>query len=78
MSCCFEYKRNSESVLKNSYTKKLNKIPRETHRAESIFSNEEYLKGTSTYLKSGVSKSIVHVIKHANFQLCRARPDGVA
>ena len=45
---------------------KRNKIPRETHRAESIFS------------KFLVSKSIVHVIKHANFQLCRARPDGVA
>ena len=66
MSCCFEYKRNSESVLKNSYTKKLNKICRETHRAESVFS------------KFLVSKSIVHVIKHANFQLCRAHPDGVA
>ena len=29
------------------------------------------------YLRNGVSKSIVHVIKHANFQLYRAHPDGV-
>ena len=29
------------------------------------------------YLKNGVSKSIVCVIKHANFQLYRVHPDGV-
>ena len=29
------------------------------------------------YLKNGVTKSIVHVIKHANFQLYRVHPDGV-
>ena len=29
------------------------------------------------YLKNGVSKSIVHMIKHANFQLYRVHPDGV-
>ena len=28
-------------------------------------------------LKNGVSKSIVHVIKHVNFHLYRAHPDGV-
>ena len=30
-----------------------------------------------SYLENGVSKSIVHVIKHANFQLHRVHPDGV-
>ena len=29
------------------------------------------------HLKNSVSKSIVHVIKHANFQLYRVHPDGV-
>ena len=29
------------------------------------------------YQKNGVSKSIVHVIKHTNFQLYRVQPDGV-
>ena len=29
------------------------------------------------FLKSGVSKIIVHVIKHASFQLYRVHPDGV-
>ena len=28
------------------------------------------------YLKNGVSKSIVHVIKHANVQLHKVQPDG--
>ena len=35
-------------------------------------------KGTiNIYLKNGVSKSIVDMIKHANFQLYRVYPDGV-
>ena len=34
------------------------------------------IKATSTYLKNGASKSIVHVIKHVNFQLHRAYFDG--
>ena len=29
------------------------------------------------YLKNSVSKSIVHVIKHANFHLYRVHSDGV-
>ena len=29
------------------------------------------------YFKNGASKSIVHVIKHANFQLYTVNPDGV-
>ena len=29
------------------------------------------------YLKNDVSKSIVHAIKHANFQLYTVHPDGV-
>ena len=29
------------------------------------------------YLKNGVSKSVVHVVKHANFPLYRIYPDGV-
>ena len=29
------------------------------------------------YLKNGVSKSIVHIIKHAKFQLYRVHSDGV-
>ena len=35
------------------------------------------LKGTLTYLQNGVSESIVHVIKHANFQIYRLHPDEV-
>ena len=29
------------------------------------------------YIKNGISKNIVHVMKHVNFQLYRAHPDGV-
>ena len=29
------------------------------------------------YLKNGVLKGIVHMIKYTNFQLCRIHPDGV-
>ena len=29
------------------------------------------------YLKNGVSKSIVRVVKHANFQFYKVHPDGV-
>ena len=29
------------------------------------------------YLKNGVSKSIVHVIKHANFEIYRVHPERV-
>ena len=29
------------------------------------------------YLKNGVSKYIAHVIKHVNFKLYRANPEGV-
>ena len=39
--------------------------------------SQKYFKGTLTDLKNGVSKSIVHVIKHTNFQLYRVHPDGV-
>ena len=35
------------------------------------------LKAHDKYLKNGVSKNIVRVIKHANFQLYRVHPDGV-
>ena len=36
------------------------------------------IKGTSTdRLKSGVSKSIVHVIKHVKFQVYRVHRDGI-
>ena len=35
------------------------------------------LKAIDRYLKSGVLKSIVHVIKYADFQLYRVHPDGV-
>ena len=34
-------------------------------------------KDIDRYLKNGVSKTIVHVIKHVNFQLYRVHPDGV-
>ena len=37
------------------------------------------IKGTyiDRYLKNGVSKSIFHVIKHVDFRVYRAHPDGV-
>ena len=35
------------------------------------------LRHIDRYLKNGFSKSIVHVIKHANFQLFRVQADGV-
>ena len=48
---------------------------KETFRA---FVTKAIFKGKSTdNLKKGVSKSIVHVIKHVNFQLYKARHDGV-
>ena len=34
------------------------------------------LKTQIKYLKTGVLKSIVDAIKHANFQLCRVHPAG--
>ena len=34
-------------------------------------------KDIDRYLKNGVSKTIVHVTKHVNFQLYRVHPDGV-
>ena len=34
------------------------------------------IKDIDSYLKSGVSKSIVHVKKHVNFHLYRTHPDG--
>ena len=36
-----------------------------------------FLRHIDRYLKNGVSKSIFHVIRHANFQLYRVHPDGV-
>ena len=36
-----------------------------------------YIKGTSRYLKNGVSKTIAHVMKHANFQFHRVHLDRV-
>ena len=35
------------------------------------------LRHIDRYLKNDVSKIIVHVINHVNFQLYRAHPDGV-
>ena len=37
----------------------------------------EFQRHIDRYLKNGVSKSIVHVIKPANVQLHRVDPDGV-
>ena len=34
-------------------------------------------KGTLTYLKNQVPKSIIYVMKHVNFLLYRAQPDKV-
>ena len=38
---------------------------------------EDYLKAHRQISKSGVSKSIAHVIKHTSFQLYRVHLDGV-
>ena len=35
------------------------------------------LRVTMKKLKNGVSKYVVHVMKHVNFQIYRAHPDGV-
>ena len=45
------------------------------HKERSFASN--YFIILKKCLKNGISESIVHVIKHANFQLYRVRPDGV-
>ena len=43
-----------------------------------ITNKESVLVGDfDRYLENGLSKGIVHVIKHANFQLHRVHPDGV-
>ena len=36
-----------------------------------------YSRHTDRYLKNGISKSIVQVIKYANFQLYTVHPDAV-
>ena len=46
--------------------------------SQYAFLSVGFFKGTSTdNPKKSVSKSIVHVIKHAKFQLYRVHPDGI-
>ena len=51
----------------------------EEHGKQLVKSDGEkdFLKTHRQISKNGVSKSIVHVIKHANFQLYRVHPDEV-
>ena len=49
-----------------------------THSLPFCFFSKFKLEGTMTDTKkNGGSKSIVHAIKHANFQLYRVNSDGV-
>ena len=42
-----------------------------------VRSSRSYWRHIDRYLNNGVLKIIVHVIKHANFQLYRVHSDGV-